>query len=87
MRKIVAAKESMVVVTEKKSNVKPIPSFRGRDLWKFSYSKGDERIERNVTTEVKEHARETTSMTVKNKKNGESMKFGRPERLLPPGMV
>jgi hypothetical protein len=87
MRKIVAAKESMVVVTEKKSNVKPILSFRGRDLWKFSYSKGDERIERNITTEVKEHARETTSMTVKNKKNGELMKFGRPARSLPPGMV
>jgi hypothetical protein len=28
------------------------------------------RIDRNITTEVKELARETTSMTVKNKKKG-----------------
>ena len=60
----------MVVVTEKKSNVKPILSFQGRDVWKFSYSSGDERMERNVTTEDKEHARETTSMMVKRTKNG-----------------
>ena len=39
----------MVVVTEKKSNVKPITSFRGRAV-----RNGDERIERNMTTEVKE---------------------------------
>ena len=52
-RKIVAAKESMVVVTEKNSNVKPITNFRGRAVRKFSYSDGDERIERNMTTEVK----------------------------------
>ena len=82
-----AAKESMVVVTEKKSNVKPIISFRGRDVLKFSYSNGDERMERNMTTEVKEHARETTSMMVKRTKNGESMKLGRPEGSLPPGTV
>ena len=61
----------MVVVTEKNSNVKPITNFRGSAVWKFSYSDGDERIERNMTTEVK----------------GESMKFGRPEGSLLPGTV
>ena len=61
----------MVVVTEKNSNVKPITNFRGRDVRKFSYSDGDERIERNMTTEVK----------------GESMKFERPEGSLLPGTV
>ena len=47
-RKIVAAKESMVVVTEKNSNVKPITNFRGRDVRKFSYSDGDERGSRGT---------------------------------------
>ena len=71
MSKIVAAKLSMVVVTEKKSNVNPNVSFRGSDIRKFSYSNGEERIERNMTTEVKELARERTSMIVKKRKNGE----------------
>jgi hypothetical protein len=71
MSKMVAVNESMVVVTEKKSRVNPTISFRGRDLRKFSCSKGEVRIDRNITTEVKELARETTSMMVKNKKNGE----------------
>jgi hypothetical protein len=71
MSRMVAENESMVVVTEKKSKVNPTMSFRGRDLKKFCCSKGDVRIDRNITTEVKELARETTSMTVKNKKKGE----------------
>jgi hypothetical protein len=87
MRIIVAAKESIVVVTEKNSNEKPIISFRGRDLRKYSCSNGDERIDRNMTTEVKELAREILSMTVKNEKNGDLMKFGWPFASLPPGTV
>jgi hypothetical protein len=46
----VAAKESMVVVMERKSKVKPIMSFRGRDLRKSSCLHGDVRMERNMTT-------------------------------------
>lgn len=68
MRKIVAPKEIMVVITDMKSNEKPTASFRGRAVRKSSYSKGDERIERNVTTDVKEHARAVTSVTVKTLK-------------------
>ena len=65
-RKIAVPKEIMVVITDMKSNEKPTASFRGRDLRKSPYSKGDERIERNVTRDVKEHARAVTSMTVKS---------------------
>ncbi len=44
----------MVAVTEKKSMEKLIISFPRRDLRKSSSSKGDVRIDRNVTTEVKD---------------------------------
>ena len=71
MRKTLVAKLSMAVVTERKSNAYPNLSVRGSDIRKFSYSNGEERIERNITTEVKELARERTSMIVKNRKNGE----------------
>lgn len=64
-RKIAVPKEIMVVITDMKSNEKPTASFRGRDLRKSPYSKGDERIERNVTRDVKEHARAITSVKVK----------------------
>ena len=56
----------MVIITNMKSNEKLTTSFRGRDVWKLSYSKGDERNERNMTTNVKEHARAVTSKMVKS---------------------
>ena len=67
-RKIAVPKEIMVVITDMKSNEKPTASFCGRDLQKSPYSKGDERIERNVTRDVKEHARAITSVKVKSLK-------------------
>lgn len=67
-RYIAVPKEIMVVITDMKSNEKPTASFHGRVLRKSPYSKGDERIERNVTTDVKENARAITSVKVKSLK-------------------
>jgi hypothetical protein len=75
MSRTVAVNESMVVITEMKRK-NPIMSLRGIDLRKFSCSKGEVRIDRNITTEDKELAMEATSMMVKAKKMGLKRKFG-----------
>jgi hypothetical protein len=78
MSTIVAAKASMVTATEKKRKVKPIMSFRG-SAWRKSWrSKGEVRIERNMTTEVNELARERTSMQVKIRKKVSQRRMGVP---------
>uniref|UniRef100_A0A6N2M0C3 Uncharacterized protein n=1 Tax=Salix viminalis TaxID=40686 RepID=A0A6N2M0C3_SALVM len=61
--KIVAPKDSMVVITAKKRKVKPTRSFRGREKWNSFSSNGEVSKDRNTTSEVKELAKEKTSET------------------------
>jgi hypothetical protein len=66
--KIVAPKDSMVVITAKKRKVKPTRSFRGREIRKSCSTNGEVNKERNTTSEVKELAKERTSETEKTRK-------------------
>ena len=88
MRTIVDVNVNMVAATEMKSNMKPNVSFLGSEARKSSSSKGDVRMERNVTTEVKEQVKERTSRAVKDMKRGEWSRIGKPLlSLVPPGTV
>ena len=66
--KIVAPKDIMLVTTEKKRKKRPKISFRGREVRNSGSSNGEVNKERNNTSEVKELAKETTSVTVKTRK-------------------
>ena len=68
--KTVALKDSIVVAMEKNKKAKPAISFLGRELRKSHISQDDVSIERNITTEANELAREITSMTVNTKNIG-----------------
>ena len=88
MRIIVEVNVSMVVNTDMKSMAKPSVNLRGSETWKFSRSKGDVTMERNITRAVKEHDKETTSVRVKDMKKGEWRRSGKPSfSSLPPGTV
>ena len=66
--KIVAPNDIIVVNTEKKRKKRPTISFRGSEVWNSCSSNGEVNKERNITSEVKELAKETTSVTVKIRK-------------------
>jgi hypothetical protein len=70
MRRIVAANDIIIIDTERNRNVKPSISLLGRECLKSIIRNGDVRIERNITTDVKAQARESTSVAVKTKKKG-----------------
>ena len=78
----------MVTATEKKRKVKARMNFRGREWLKSLSSNGEVRMERNITTEVNELARERTSITVKTKRKRSVKMIGIPVSWLePPGTV
>lgn len=84
----VDAKASMVTATEKKRKVKPRMSFRGRECRKSWSSNGDVRIERNMTSDVSELARDRASVMMKTKKKPLWISRGCPFlSSLPPGTV
>jgi predicted NACHT family NTPase len=63
---IVAPNATINMVTERKRNViNPIINLSGSVCLKSLNRNGDEWIENNVTTDVKEKVRESTSVTVK----------------------
>ncbi|KAH7569419.1 hypothetical protein JRO89_XS06G0158400 [Xanthoceras sorbifolium] len=68
MRITVEVNASMVVATDMKSKAKPSVSILGSKRWKSSSSKDDVRMERNITTAVKEEDNEMTSEMLKNRK-------------------
>ena len=60
-----AEKVIMLVNTEKKSKMKPVVSLNGRLLKKSDDSRGEVRIDRNITMDDKDKDSEATSVTVK----------------------
>lgn len=84
----VEVKARLVTATEKKREVKPRVSFRGREWRKSSSSYGEERMERNMASDISELAMERASVMMKTTKKGLSIRMGWPFLpLLPPGMV
>ena len=77
VRKIVDP-NATIIATERNRNVKPAINLLGRVCLKSLNRNGDERMERNVTTDVKAKVRDSTSETVKTTKNGLLTRTGTP---------
>jgi len=78
VRKIVDPNATIIIATERNRNVKPAINLLGRVCLKSLNRNGDERMERNVTTDVKAKVRDRTSETVKTTKNGLLTRTGTP---------
>lgn len=85
---MVAPNAIIIIQTETNRNADPSDSLFGSSCLKSRNRNGDDKTERNMTTEAKEDVSDRTSVTVKTTKRGFFLRTGSPVLSSePPGKV